>query len=49
MIGLPASNPLEESFHDLGGFEEQISRNKNNLSFKKVFEADKYLLKANKN
>lgn len=48
LIAMPEINPLEVSYHDIGGFEEQIKENKE-LSFKKCFEAEKYLLGPNKN
>lgn len=45
---MPDINPLDMSYHDIGGYEEQIKGNKE-LSFKKCFEADKYLLGPDKN
>jgi hypothetical protein len=42
VIVMPETNPLEQSFHELG-LEEQLQENKE-LSFKKVFQAEQYLL-----
>jgi ATP-dependent 26S proteasome regulatory subunit len=38
LIAMPEINPLDISYHDIGGFEDQLKENKE-LSFKKCFEA----------
>lgn len=48
LIMMPDNNPLERSYHELGGVEDFIKQS-TALSFKKCFEDDKYLFGSERN